>query len=86
MESKKKKKKKERKKEGLGRVLTKGVPQDEGEIVPLFALLAEFQEGEFTGEGVQKVDDQVVYFFVLGLGCVLGMFCAGGRAVLGGHE
>lgn len=44
------------------------MPQDEREIVPLFALLAQFEERRLAGIGVHQVDDEVVHLFVLGLG------------------
>ena len=46
---------------------TEGMPEDEGEVVPLFSLLAQFEEGSFSRGGTHEIDDEIVDLFVFAL-------------------
>jgi hypothetical protein len=43
------------------------MPEDEGEVIPLFAFLAEFEQSSLSGCRTEQLDDEPVDLFILRL-------------------
>ena len=73
-------------------MLTERVPEDEGEIIVLFSLLAEFQERTLAGLGIKEVDHEAIDLaLVVNSGCEAGgaprkKYALVGRGVGQGRE
>lgn len=51
--------------DGGSRGRTKGVPEDQGEIIVLFSFLTELKQGSVAGLRVHELNDEGVYLFVV---------------------